>query len=431
MEHDSNIEYALQLYLENLDELEHQQKGKQMAGKLTDLELAITFMQNDLLAAQVSIQDHVLAVSTSTAIATDQNILMSIRQEEIIAQRDHQLARGLDGDEHVNFDNVNESEQEFDNTDAISTVMGDLMERMTLASKEDDGGASSCSAQTHRAVIQCGSCLEDKEAFYRSSCGHEYCHDCTRQLFLGAIKDEELYPPRCCGRVIPPGITLRILAYHELRAFSERAIEYSSKDRVYCAEPTCSKFIPPFAVRDEHGTCPECQQRTHLPCRALAHPGVDCPLDNTLQNVLAMANTENWMRCFNCRTLVELQHGCNHITCRCGREFCYICGNVWRSCNCPLWHENRLVEMANEAVDEEVEPNADAGVRQGLFNRIVENLRRHEEVGCEHHRSSQWRWRNQGSLQCEVCDYVLPEYIFMCTNCRMRACNRCKRHRLR
>lgn len=319
MEHDSSIGFALQLYLEDLTELEDQQKGKQVAGKLTDLELAIASMKDELLAARVSLQDHVLAISTSTAIATDQNILMSIRYDENVAQRDHQLARGMDRDEHCIPHNANESApaaEGFDNSDAISTVMGDLMERMTLAHREDDGGPSRRSAQTHHTLIQCGSCLEDTEAFFESSCGHEFCRDCTRQLFLGAIKDEELYPPRCCGRIIPPGITLRILSYQELRTFSERAIEYAAKDRVYCAEPTCSKFIPPFAVHDDHGVCSECHQETHLPCRALAHPGIDCPLDNTLQDVLTMADAENWMRCFNCRTLIELQHGCNHITCR-------------------------------------------------------------------------------------------------------------------
>ena len=319
MEQDPSLVTALQLCLEDLNGLEDHQKGKQREGELTDLELAIASMKDDLLATQTSIQDHVLAVSTSTAIATDQNILMSIRHDESVAEHDRQLARGMDRDGHDIIHNTNESEpapEEFDFSDAICTVMGDLMERMTLSSKEADRGTSLRSVQTNPATIQCGSCLEDTEPFLRSSCGHEYCRDCTRQLFLGAIKDEELYPPRCCGQIIPPEITIQLLTYDELRDFSERAIEYAAKDRVYCAEPTCSKFIPPSAVRGDHGICRYCHQETHLPCRSLAHPNIDCPLDSGLQNVLAIADAENWMRCFNCRTLVELQHGCNHITCR-------------------------------------------------------------------------------------------------------------------
>lgn len=109
---------------------------------------------------------------------------------------------------------------------------------------------------------------------------------------------------------------MRVLNYDELQAFSKRTIEWTTKDRLYCAEPTCSKFIPPFSIQNKHSTCPECHQQTHLPCRSFAHPGVDCPMDDALHGVLAMANAENWRQCFNCQTMVELQHGCNHITCR-------------------------------------------------------------------------------------------------------------------
>ena len=115
----------------------------------------------------------------------------------------------------------------------------------------------------------------------------------------------------------------------------------------------------------------------------------------------------------------------------CGHEFCYACGLTWKSCTCPLWHENRLVAMANQAVDDEVAPNVDVAVRDNVFNHMIENLHQHEDVGCEHYRNSQWAWRNWGSLQCEACNNILHEYIFMCKNCRMRACNRCRGHRLR
>lgn len=122
----------------------------------------------------------------------------------------------------------------------------------------------------------------------------------------------------------------------------------------------------------------------------------------------------------------------------CGQEFCYSCGQAWRTCDCQLWDENNLFDMANELVD------ADEGVdedeealpfdhldREVAFNHILEELRQHEDIGCDHHRYSQWAWRNHGSLQCEVCNQYLPRYIFLCRNCRMRVCNRCRRHRLR
>lgn len=89
------------------------------------------------------------------------------------------------------------------------------------------------------------------------------------------------------------------------------------------------------------------------------------------------------------------------------------------------------MNVAHRAVEEEVAPDAAAEVRQIAFDRVVEGLRRHEVVGCQHERNSQWVCRYNGSLECEVCDRHQREYIFVCTSCRMRSCYRCRRHRLR
>lgn len=37
--------------------------------------------------------------------------------------------------------------------------------------------------------------------------------------------------------------------------------------------------------------------------------------------------------CPRCSTLIQKDGGCNHMTCRCGHQFCWICGQNW-----SLWH---------------------------------------------------------------------------------------------
>lgn len=131
--------------------------------------------------------------STGTAIVTDQNILTSIRHDESVARHDHLLASELDGAEHEVLDDVGEGifEQKFDDSDAISTVMGDMMERMHLNSKDDGRETSARLNPTRRAIKQCGSCLEDTEMsvdMNSAEIGRAYLP--RLGLFLGAGKSQ-------------------------------------------------------------------------------------------------------------------------------------------------------------------------------------------------------------------------------------------------
>ncbi|KAJ5239310.1 hypothetical protein N7468_003929 [Penicillium chermesinum] len=164
----------------------------------------------------------------------------------------------------------------------------------------------------------CVSCLEENKSTYSAGpCGHEYCGECLKQMLLVATKDEERYPPRCCGNNIPIVVaSAKVLSKKQLKEFNERSIEWSTKDRLYCANARCARFIPPSKITNEHGTCKACNTKTHAICRLVAHPKEDCPKDTALQDVLRKARSLRWQRCNKCRAMVELVYGCLHITCR-------------------------------------------------------------------------------------------------------------------
>lgn len=327
MDDGQDNDLIFRLLLDDIEELQSRQKGKQAAGTQTDLETALNDQREQILALQAANRDRILALSTITAITTDQNLFSAIENEERLAEQDRRHALSLSNERSITQGApsslaIGGAVSVPRNDGAASSVMADLMNRFVLDDKPDNGEGSSRYIASSRSrmsspKINCSSCFEKcDDILFEGPCDHRFCRDCTRQMFLGAIKDEELYPPRCCGNRAPPEIARRVLDHEELQTFSEKGIEYSAKDRIYCADPTCSKFIPPLAIKNEHGTCPECKQQTHVPCLSLAHPGVDCPLDEELQNVLKVAKKEKWKRCPNCRAMVELYHGCNHVTCR-------------------------------------------------------------------------------------------------------------------
>ncbi|WJX31351.1 hypothetical protein P8452_19787 [Trifolium repens] len=44
---------------------------------------------------------------------------------------------------------------------------------------------------------------------------------------------------------------------------------------------------------------------------------------------LELARREMWQKCPICSIYVERHSGCEHIQCRCGCNFCYMCGKFW------------------------------------------------------------------------------------------------------
>jgi hypothetical protein len=47
-----------------------------------------------------------------------------------------------------------------------------------------------------------------------------------------------------------------------------------------------------------------------------------------------LALRKNWKKCPFCNNLVEKNQGCDHMKCRCGKDFCYRCGGVYLKCEC-------------------------------------------------------------------------------------------------
>lgn len=201
----------------------------------------------------------------------------------------------------------------------------------------------------------CVSCFDMHEAtFSAGPCDHQYCRACLRQMLIIAAKNEPQYPPRCCGNPIKTdGVASKVLSKKELHEYNEKSVEWSTKNRLYCANRKCARFIPPANIEDEHGTCKSCAKITHVTCHLLAHPNVDCPKDEALQGVLKLARSRQWQRCSKCRSMVERTEGCPHITCwsvhlvslkeytwyakilpSCGNQFCYTCGGPWGRCGC-------------------------------------------------------------------------------------------------
>ena len=41
-------------------------------------------------------------------------------------------------------------------------------------------------------------------------------------------------------------------------------------------------------------------------------------------------NFKDWKRCPRCHMFIEKNEGCNHMTCLCSHQFCYVCLADWQ-----------------------------------------------------------------------------------------------------
>lgn len=251
---------------------------------------------------------------------------------------------------------------------------------------------------------ECVSCLDDvpQRDCVKVTC-HSYCHECFVRLITAAVQNEQQWPPKCCLNEIPFRTILKNIPDGLKKTFQERASEWEVpvSERVYCHRPDCALWIQPrkIAMAKRQGRC----ERGHLTCticRGQHHGSGECPEDRDMDLTNVLAEEEGWKRCSSCNALVEHREACQHMTCRCGHQFCYVCGQRWRTCSCTMDQLYALKGAAQERREHRRfrEQTEAAELRQILAQIELfeqEEARRAELERLEQARLAEERWQRQ------------------------------------
>lgn len=169
-----------------------------------------------------------------------------------------------------------------------------------------------------------------------------------------SVNDPQHMPPKCCTQDhIPLKHVEKLFDTRFKMKWNQKYQEYTTKNRIYCPIKGCGEWIKPSQIHVDtsggantgrkYGKCNRCRTKVCCTCNGKWHTSRECPKDEATQRFAEIAKEEGWQRCFNCSAMVELNEGCNHMTCRCRAEFCMICGLKWKTCNCP-WFNYQAVE---------------------------------------------------------------------------------------
>ncbi|EMC94255.1 hypothetical protein BAUCODRAFT_52249, partial [Baudoinia panamericana UAMH 10762] len=197
----------------------------------------------------------------------------------------------------------------------------------------------------------CSACFEEHDTERFIANGDQVCAPVLEEVFKRALLSEPDFPPRWGRTELDPWQYRRVVNTLYMKKYEKKAKEWSVPEtmRIYCqhtdrprhSEP-CNTFLGKWELSKYLRKCEKCNWYTCLRCREThstsdaagrkAKMTHDCDPDTVVQGreeaFKGLVRGKDYQDCPNdqCRTRIELKEACNHVTCNCGTEFCYLCG---------------------------------------------------------------------------------------------------------
>ena len=213
---------------------------------------------------------------------------------------------------------------------------------------------ASSSSPCKTRLITCPICYDDfsPEQMMSMPCGHQFCLDCWHDFCDNAVNEgpasvNTTCPHAQCQEVVteeemsralggPSAQQMKKFLTYQLRSFVEsnsltRWCPGKGCERIACAESALA-----MEAEGNLANCESCSTRFCMVCGEEPHAPSSCKeLDKWNEKCRNESETANWIlantkSCPRCRSRIEKNQGCNHMTCSgCKHEFCWICMGDW------------------------------------------------------------------------------------------------------
>ena len=175
-------------------------------------------------------------------------------------------------------------------------------------------------------------------------CNHFFHKKCLQEYFITRI-NEKSFPIVCamdgCGSLILESQIIEALDQiykDKFYSFSLKHFIETHKNEVFCCPtPNCEYFS--FQDKEKKSFyCKKCAKAFCVECQGEWHDGMTCEEvkaeDENLKKFNEYVTVKGCQKCPSCQYFIEKNEGCDHMTCRCGKEFCYSCLSDMDQCYC-------------------------------------------------------------------------------------------------
>ncbi|KAG2496817.1 hypothetical protein HYH03_005223 [Edaphochlamys debaryana] len=256
--------------------------------------------------------------------------------------------------------------------------------------------------------------LEDEEELRPAACGHGLCAGCLAHYCVSVVKPHRKCVVPCphaprdaggCEALMPREAVVRAIAEDEVatRVFTEVEVEAAATGEgealLYC--PHCSEPMtrPPDGLLPPNRPtrCPACRHKFCAHCRTAWHKRRSCARHQAYlagggpaapgaagaggPAAVAALRRCGVRTCPGCRQGVVKASGCNHMTCVCGSEFCYVCGKGYllgrKLCMCDKFGAAPEAPTAvdYDALIRRVEPMPESEFAATDLDKLMEQFR--------------------------------------------------------
>ena len=205
---------------------------------------------------------------------------------------------------------------------------------------------------------ECSICLDEvlKPLIIElDGCKHRFCKKCIKGYLENSLNEGNVIDNKCpdvnCDKIICDLDILKVLSalqfgkFKQYRVLSKLRMDPNSR---WCPNPDCTQ---PGTVADPNHPdfpklhCESCNTDFCFHCSDIWHEDLTCKQwsrtkarnvknSEVRRKKKEESNTKAWLKanktvkCKKCGSLVQKAEGCNHMTCRCGHEFCWLCGET-------------------------------------------------------------------------------------------------------